>query len=261
MALIEKHAPGSFCWVELGTTDQNAAKSFYAGVFGWNANDMPMGPGDYYTIFKLEGADVAAGYTLRPDKQKQGVPPHWMLYIAVENADEIAERAGGAGAKVLASPFDVFTFGRMAVLQDPTGALFSVWQPKSHKGTGIKGVDGTLCWADLATPDPERATRFYTEVFGWKVAPGEHDSSGYLHIQNGEEFIGGIPPAKYRDPNTPPHWLLYFLTSNCDGTAAKARELGARFHLEPTTMENVGRMAVVADPQGAAFAIFQPRPR
>jgi hypothetical protein len=90
------------------------------------------------------------------------------------------------------------------------------------------------------------------------VAPGEHDTSGYLHIKNGDKFIGGIPPAAHRNPNAPPHWLLYFFVEDCDASAAKAKELGAKLHMEPMTMEGVGRMAIVADPQGAVFALFQP---
>ncbi len=156
---------------------------------------------------------------------------------------------------------NVYDVGRMAVVQDPTGAVFALWQPKSHTGTGIAGVPGTLCWADLITPDPARAKEFYTGLFGWRIIKGENDPSGYLHIANGEKFIGGIPPANFRDPNVPPHWLLYFLVSNCDATAAKAKELGAKTYLAPMTMEKVGRMAILADPQGAVFPIFQPLPR
>src|SRR5205807_84414 len=105
---------------------------------------------------------------------------------------------------------DVFDLGRMSVLQDPTGGTFCVWQPKKHQGTGITGVPGTLCWADLSTPDVDRAKSFYSGLFGWQIEAGEKDPSGYLHIKNGDQFIGGIPPAKHRDPHTPPHWLSYF---------------------------------------------------
>jgi len=257
MAHIDKHAPGSFCWIELGTSDQNAAKTFYSSLFGWTVQDFPMGPNDFYTMFLLDGRNAAAGYTLRPGQKAQGVPPHWMLYVATDSADDSANRAAQAGGNVLAPAFDVFDVGRMAVLQDPTGAVFSVWQPKSHTGTGIAGVDGTMCWVDLSTPDPGRAKQFYSDVFGWQIAPGENDPSGYLHIKNGEEFIGGIPPSAYRNPSTPPHWLAYFLVSDCDASTAKAQELGANVLMPPMTMENVGRWSVVADPQGAVFAIFQ----
>jgi uncharacterized protein len=258
MPNIDKHQPGSFCWIELATTDQNAAKKFYSGLFGWEVNDMPMGPEGVYTIFRLDGRDAAAGYTLRPDQK--GVPPNWTLYISVDNADAAAALAAKAGGKIFAPAFDVMDAGRMAVVADPTGAIFCVWQPMRNKGIGIAGVDGTLCWADLSTPDPERARKFYTDMFGWKISDDTDDDppSGYVHIQNGEEFIGGIPPVKHRQPGTPAHWMPYFYASNCDSTAAKAKQLGARFYMEPMTMENVGRFGVLADPQGAVFSIFQP---
>jgi len=112
-------------------------------------------------------------------------------------------------------------------------------------------VDGTLCWCDLSTPNPERASKFYGGLFGWQIVAGDEDPEhDYLHIKNGEHFIGGIPSTKHRDPGTPPHWLAYFLTSNCDASADKAKQLGGRLYLPPMTMENVGRFAVVADPQG-----------
>ena len=256
---IDKHAPGSFCWIELGTTDQNAAKQFYASLFGWEINDSPMGPDEIYTIFKLESRDAAAAYTLRPDMRAQGVPPHWMLYVSVASADESAAKAAQSRGKVVAGPFDVLDFGRMAVLQDPAGAAFSVWQPKRHAGIGIAGAPGAFCWADLSTTDPAGASTFYRGLFGWEIMPGQ-DDSGYLHIKNGETFIGGIPPAAYRNPNTPPHWLLYFSVGDCDASASKAQSLGASLYMGPMTMEKVGRWAVVADPQGAVFALFQPIP-
>ncbi len=261
MPNIEKHSPGAFCWIELATTDQSAAKNFYGKLFGWAADDMPMGPNDFYTMFKLEGRNAGAAYTIRPEQRAQGVPPHWMIYVAVESADATASRAAQLGAKVLAGPFDVYDVGRMAVIQDPTGAIFSVWQAKSHIGTKIAGVEGTLCWADLSTPDQEGASQFYSDLFGWKIMKEDEDPAhNYFHIANGEEFIGGIPPAAHRKPGVPPHWLAYFLVSDCDAAAAKAKQLGATFHLAPMSMENVGRFAVVADPQGAAFAIFQAAP-
>ena len=256
---IDKHKPGAFCWIELGTSDHNAAKNFYSSLFGWQSNDMPMGPSGVYTIFQLEGRAAAAGYELNPQQRAQGVPPHWMLYVAVPNADAYASRVSELGGTVLLQPFDVFDAGRMAVLQDPTGAHFCVWQANKNTGTGIAGVDGTLCWADLSTPDPERAKKFYSDLFGWKITDDTDDDppSGYLHIQNGEDFIGGIPPVHPGSQPMPPHWLPYFAVTNCDNTAAQAKKLGAKFYLEPKTMENVGRFAVVADPQGAVFAIFQ----
>ncbi len=259
MANIESHVPGSFCWVELATTDQAAAKTFYTSLFGWSVTDYPMGPGQSYSMFNLEGRNTGAAYTLDP-KHMPGVPPNWALYVAVEDADGAAVKATAAGGKVLGGPFDVAEFGRMAVLQDPTGAVICVWQPKSHQGIGIAGTPGTLCWADLSTPNPEAATPFYEAVFGWRFATGEHDTSGYLHIKNGENFIGGVPPAQHRNPNAPPHWLLYFAVTGADAATDKAKSLGGQVYFGPMTMEGVGRWSVIADPQGAVFALFEPPP-
>jgi uncharacterized protein len=262
MPHVDKHDPGDFCWIELATTDQNAAKKFYSSLFGWVANDMPMGPDSFYTIFRLQAKDCAAGYTMGADERGQGVPSHWNLYIAVDNADAAADKAASLGAKVLAPAFDVFDAGRMAVLEDPTGAIFTVWQAKRNTGIGIIGEPGAFCWADLSTSDTGRAQKFYADLFGWKISPGEgKDASGYLHIANGDRMIGGIQPAAERDPSTPPHWLIYFYVADVDASAAKAKELAATFFVPPMTIEGVGRMAVMADPQGAVSAIFEDSPK
>jgi uncharacterized protein len=254
MANVDKHPPGSFCWVELATTDQNAAKSFYTSLFGWAVIDNPMGPGDFYSIFKLRGRDAAAGYTLRKDQRERGVPVHWSLYIATENADQAAAKAAQAGGTVLMPVFDVMDAGRMAVIHDPTGAVFCAWQAKKSQGIGIVGEPGAFCWADLSTPDPDRAGKFYSTLFGWKLEKGEKDPSGYLHIKSGDQFIGGIPPAH---GNTPPHWLIYFMVADVAAAAAKAAKLGAKILMPPKDMEGVGTWAIVADPEGAVFAIFK----
>src|SRR5258708_26242582 len=142
MANIDKHPVGSFCWIELGTSDQNAAKGFYTSLFGWTFNEFPMGPQEVYTIFRLQDRDAAAAYTLRPEERAQGVPPHWNLYVEVDNADQSAAKAAELGGTVLAPAFDVMDVGRMAIVQDPTGAVIQVWQSRKASGIGIAGVDG-----------------------------------------------------------------------------------------------------------------------
>ena len=257
MPHVDRHSPGEFCWLELATSDQDAAKKFYHALFGWSINDFPMGQAGVYTIFRIDGRDVAAGCTLQPDQKAANVPPHWMIYIAVANADQSAATASSLGGKVLAPAFDVMQAGRMAVIQDPTGAIFCLWQPKNTPGVGITDEPNTFCWADLVTSDPERAKQFYSGLFGWQIVTGEKDTSGYLHIKNGEHFIGGIPPVRQQGPKTPPHWMSYFAVADVDQTAGKAQGLGARIFVPPMDIPGAGRMAVVADPQGAAFALFK----
>lgn len=260
MTRVAEHSPGSFCWIDLATSDQSAAKNFYGALFAWTAEDSPMGPNDFYTMFRLEGRDAAAAYTLPADQQASGVPPHWNLYVAVTNAEAAASRAVALGGKVHAGPFDVADYGRMAVIEDPAGARFSVWEAKTHHGIGISGIEGAFCVADLSTPDQERAGRFYSDLFGWRVMKeDEVPAHNYHHLFNGDAFIGGILPPSFRDPSSPPHWLIYFTASDCDAVVAKTKQLGGRVYLPPMPIEDIGRMAVLADPQGASFAVFQAR--
>ncbi|HZU27136.1 MAG TPA: VOC family protein [Bryobacteraceae bacterium] len=261
MPQIDSHPPGAFCWLELMTSDQTAAKQFYGRLFGWEANDSPMGPDQTYTIFQLGGGAAGAAYTLMADQKEQGVPPNWMLYVATESADSSAARATELGGAILGGPFDVADYGRMAIIRDPQGAVIALWQAKSNPGLTITGVPGTLCWADLSTPDQAGAKAFYSAMFGWEITPGQNDSSGYLHIKNGDAFIGGIPPSHQSNPNSPPHWLAYIAVTDCDATANLAKDMGAQLYLPPMSIENVGRMSIIADPQGAVFAIFTASPR
>ncbi len=243
--------------MELNTSDQTAAKKFYTSLFGWECTDSPMGPDDYYTTFSAQGHKAAGGFTMRPEEAKLGIPSHWNLYIAVASAEATTKRAAECGGKVFCGPFDVATHGRMSTIADPTGAVFSIWEPKEHPGIGVQGQHASFCWADLSTPDPTRAAKFYSEVFGWGMQPGQED---YLHITNGKDYIGGIPPAKSRDANAPPHWMIYFQVDDCDASSTRAKELGANIFFGPQTIERVGRMTFLADPQGAVFALFQNLP-
>ncbi len=147
-----------------------------------------MGPNDFYTMFKLQGRHAAAGCTLRPEERSHGVPPHWMIYIQVEKADAAAAKAQQLGGKVLAPAFDVMDAGRMAVVQDPTGASFCVWQVKKDTGIGIANVAGTLCWADLSTPDAKRASAFYSGLFGWQLTADPKDHFGLPAHQERRAF-------------------------------------------------------------------------
>lgn len=257
MANLQAQKPGSFCWIELGTTDQHAAKDFYQKLFGWSSDDMPMGPNDFYTMFKLNGRDVGAAYTLRPDQQQRGVPVHWMLYIACEDVNASTKRAADLGGAVLMGPMDVFTAGRMAVLEDPTGGVFCLWQAKEHSGIVAHNEEGTLCWADLLTKDRDAAAEFYSKLFGWTIEKEDEKQHNYYHIKNGEDYIGGMPAPNQQLPGTTTHWSIYFQTANCEARTSHALQLGARTLAANVKHENVGELSIVQDPQGATFCLFQ----
>jgi predicted enzyme related to lactoylglutathione lyase len=256
--------PGSFCWFELGTSDQPAAVQFYRSLFHWDVNESPMGPGEVYPMFTFRGLDAAAAYTLRPSQRDQGVPPHWMIYVAVTDTDATSARAAELGGVVVVPPFDVFDFGRMAVIQDPTGAMFSIWQGRQHKGAGIWGVPGAASWGDLSTPDQARAGEFYSLLFGWRMVSGkdlhEAEPGEYFHILNGNDMIGGITPPEQRDPNAPPSWMTYFEAESCSAATSRAKELGGTAYLENMAISEEGHVSVVADPQGAVFGIHAKKP-
>jgi hypothetical protein len=254
MSEIKSYTPGTFCWADLGTTDAAAAKKFYRTLFGWEHADVPAGP-SVYTLFQIHGRDVGGLYQLDP-KQQEGVPPHWMSYISVASADESAARAEKLGAKVLMPAFNVMNKGRMAVLQDPTGAHVSLWQPQSHIGAMLGAEPGTPCWNELMTTDVARARTFYTELFGWgtkEMAMGGPDP--YVVFQQGDKSVAGMmaTPA----PQIPPHWMEYFQVADCDAQTAKAKSLGAAVLAGPMDVPTVGRFATLADPQGAAFSIIR----
>jgi len=161
MAERTSYAPGTFSWVELVTSDADAAKAFYTAVFGWDYRDIPIGEGMVYSTALVDGRAAGALYASAEQ------PPHWNCYVTVESVDEAARRAGELGAKVMAEPFDVMDVGRMAVIADPTGAALALWEPRSHIGASVVNQPGALTWNDLVTPDPDAAARFYGSLFGW----------------------------------------------------------------------------------------------
>src|SRR5258706_1750775 len=255
MPEVTSHPPGAFSWIELGTTDQSAAKEFYGKLFGWTFADTPMGPGEVYTTFNLKGRDVGAAYQLDP-KRMPGVPPHWMIYIATADADATAKRSAELGGAVMQPGFDVFDLGRMAVLKDPTGATYSVWQAKKHLGLGLVNEPGAFCWGQLDTNDTVKAEAFYKALFGWDAKTGTDGGMTYTEWRLAGVPIGGmmaLPPGA----GGPPHWLAYFAVEDCDASAAKAASLGATTYVPPTSIPGTGRFAVFGDPQGAAFAIYR----
>lgn len=255
MAEVKAHPPGAFCWMELATTDQNAAKQFYRRLFDWTAKDVPISEGEVYTTFQLRGRDAAAAFTLDP-KRLPGVPPHWQLYVATPDADATVRRAVELGGTVIAGPFDVMELGRMAVFTDPTGGTIAVWQARTHLGIAVHNEPGSFCWGQLNTSDPAKAEAFYTALFGWQAKTGTGGGMTYTEWLLGGVPIGGMMALPPGAP-MPSHWLGYFSVTDCDATAARAAELGARTFVPPTAIEGMGRFAVFADPQGAAFAVYK----
>ena len=248
-----KYTPGTFSWVDLTTTDQEAAKSFYAGLFGWEADDRPAGNGVIYSMQQIGGKSVAAISPQPKQQREMGLPPLWNSYITVDSADDAAGKAGDLGATVHAPPFDVMDVGRMAVIADPQGAFFMVWEPKATIGAELVNVPGALCWNELHTTDLDAAKGFYGGVLGWEWSEFKDSPEPYFVITNQGHQNGGV--TGLAQPGIPPNWLVYFAVEDIDAAVAKVQELGGASVTGPIDT-GVWKIAVVQDPQGGTFALF-----
>ena len=258
MQEVPEYKPGTFCWIELGTSAGPAAKDFYTKLFGWDVEDHDMGPAGIYTIYKLNGKDVAASYELMSEQRAQGVPPHWLSYVSVASADDTAAKAKASGATLMKEPFDVFTLGRMAVIQDPTGAVFAIWEAKDNKGLGITHTSNSLCWNELLTNDTQKGADFYTNLFGWTT---EQFGGDYTIFKNDDPGVAGMFKILPEMGPIPPNWTIYFAVDDCDATVQKTTELGGSVLKPAEDIPTIGRFAVLMDPQSAVFAIIKPEPR
>jgi predicted enzyme related to lactoylglutathione lyase len=247
-----KHEEGTFSWADLSTSDLDAAIALYTDLFGWEVSKEDVPGGGVYAMFRLNGKDVAAASPQRPEEQ--GMPPHWNVYVTVADAEQTAKQAESLGGTILAPAFDVVDYGRMAVIADPTGGVFCVWEPKSNIGAQAMGDAGELAWFELLTNDTDKAGRFYAELFGYELSPFGDDGS-YTVFKKGETQIGGMMKAPQE--GMPTYWGLYFTAEDVDKVHEKVKAAGGQAMMEPTDMPEVGRLAVLADPQGAAFGVIK----
>ena len=271
------YIPGVPCWVDTSQPDPEAAVDFYRGLFGWEFEDVmpPESEGKYF-MARLRGGDVAAVGSI-----PEAAPPMamWNTYIWVDSADDAASKVRDAGGGVLMEPFDVMDAGRMAVVTDREGAVFSVWQAKRNKGAQIVNEPGSLSFNGLGTRDIEAAKSFYGSVFGWSTLDvgggaemwtlpgyGDHlerdnpDLRKQLAETGGppgfEDVVASINPLPDDQPDTPAHWSVTFAVEDADATAARATELGGTLVVPPLDAPWV-RMTIINDPQGATLIASQ----
>lgn len=256
MTEFKEYTPGTFSWVDLATIGAAEAKKFYGELFGWEFVDLPAGEGMYYSMCQLGGKEVAGLYELGPQQREQGFPPHWMSYVTVASVDETAAKAKSLGGQLPMEPGDVMDSGRMALVQDPTGAILAVWEPRAHIGARLANEPGSFTWNELATPDADKAGQFYTRLFGWNTQVFDMPSGPYTTFLNGERMNAGMMQITEEWGDVPPHWLVYFAVADCEQCTEQAKELGAKILVPPTEAGEIGRFSVIQDPQGAVFSII-----
>jgi predicted enzyme related to lactoylglutathione lyase len=258
---MSDYPAGTFCWVDLATTDPGAAKEFYAALFGWEGTDVPAGEAGVYTMLRKGGTDVGGLYEFSPEMRKTGVPPHWMSYIYVENVDASAAKVPELGGKVMAPPFDVMDLGRMAAVSDSTGAHFVLWQPKGTKGTVLVNEPGALCWNELYVHDTAAARDFYGGLLGWKTKVSKSPTGDdYFEFVNSERPAGGMMAIKPEWGEVPPNWSVYFVVEKLAATLEQAKQTGGKVAVPPMEVPGIGTFAFLQDPQGAYFAVIEPAP-
>jgi len=260
MSTRTEYAPGTPSWIDLTTPDVAAGKEFYGSLFGWSFVDEDTGdPDNPYTMVLQGGKPVAGMMKLSPEMAAGGMPPVWSTYVTVKDVDASAKKAKDLGGTVLAEPMDVMTAGRMAVLADPAGAVFCIWQAKDSIGAEIVNEPVSLTWNELLSTDLAKVKPFYEGLFGWKTEdvemPGGTGHYTIWTIDGFEQGMAGAMPTPME--GMPSFWNVYLQVDDTDATVKQAKDLGASIMVEPMDIPGVGRTASIVDPQGATISVLK----
>jgi len=261
MSERDGHQHGVPCWVDTWQDDADAAAAFYSRLFGWEVHGGDTGDGRGHWMCTLRERAAAAIGSPRPAELSG--PAVWGTYVWVDDADAVVRRALAAGGGVALDPFDSLDGGRMAILADPQGAAFGVWQPGEHRGAEVVNEFGAWAMSSLATPDPDAAASFYGDLFGWRT-----EAFGPATMIRLPGFVGGEPSQPVaRDvvavmvpSDGPAAWNVDFWIEDVDAAAELTRELGGTVVAPPYDVPQVGaRQAVLADTAGASFSVTRMR--
>lgn len=246
---------GRFVWHELMTTDPAAAAKFYKEVVGWGTTESDM-PGMKYTMFTAGEIPMAGLMPMMPNALAMGAPPNWTCYIEVPNADETIKQAESMGGKTLVPATDIPGVGRFAVLQDPQGAVFCVITSATAIAPETDPTPMTFSWHEVTSNDLASSISFYERLFGWKKQ-SEYDMGqmGIYYMYGRDRFTyGGMMQRSGEMP--PPAWLHYVSVSGtADAAADRAKANGGTVIMGPMEVPGGDRIAIILDPQGAAFAV------
>lgn len=250
---------GDFCWTELLAVDINKSTEFYKSLFGWGTETMPLGNNETYVMYKVGDTRVAGGMQINDEMRAKQVLPHWNSYVLVDDIHESVKAAQALGATIYKDVADVTDMGKMAVIADPTGAAFSLWQAmKTNDGQSLpKNAVGNIGWYELMTMDTDKAGKFYTDLFKWTVNSKKMPTGEvYNMFMIGDKPVAGMMKPE-KENNFKPFWGVYFTVSNLDECINKAKKLGATLWYEPMTIADVGRITMIKAPDGESFSVIE----
>ena len=255
MPLRDTAPLGAPCWIDLMTSDKDASRSFYGELFGWTSEDAGEDYG-HYVNFSRDGVQVAGCMDKQPNSP---IPDTWSVYLATADADATAAAIGPLGGQTMFPVMDVMDLGRMSMLLDPGGAAIGIWQPGLHKGFGVLAEPRAPGWFELHTRSYDDSVAFYREVFGWDAhTVSDEPEFRYSTLGEGDDALAGIMDGTGHLPEgVPSHWAVYFSTDDTDATVKQVGELGGSV-LEDPQDTPYGRLAVVADSNGASFRLMGP---
>lgn len=253
MPTVTSHPPGTLCWLDLSTSDAEGARAFYAALFGWEYDVFGPEMG-FYAFAKNAGRPVGG---IGQPPPEMNVPPSWTPYFSTEDAAKTLAAVQAHGGGLVFGPMDIPHQGVQAVVSDPTGAMFGIWEPKPFAGAGVLDETGSLAWAEVNTRDAVRARDFYATIFGLEAEKIPGDEMEYYTLSKDGRMRAGVMQMTAQWGELPPHWMVYFAVADIDAAVARIGELGGKVHHGPFDTP-YGRMAVVADPQGAVFSIMVP---
>ena len=254
---MPKRQTGDFCWVELCTTDSAKAFDFYHPIFNWGKITHDNGDFGEYHMLTLNEQEIAGAFQLTDDMKKQGAVPCWNAYVKVDDVDATANKAKSLGGKILNGPFDVMEYGRMAVLEDPTGAVVCLWHTDKNSETPEKTQPGNYGWIELLTTDTQKAETFYKTLFDWTAETAQFGDHDYTSFSINGEPIAGMMKIKSEWGHVPPNWNVYFTVNNLDESLEIAKKNGAELCCDVMEIPEVGRFTTLKDPQGVYVSMIQ----
>ncbi|MEU0581406.1 VOC family protein [Streptomyces griseoincarnatus] len=232
-----EYTEGTPCWVDAQLPDLEAGKRFYGELFDWTFEGRPTG-----TVRALKDGDAVASLARKTDGR---LPTVWTVSFSTPDADGLCARIRAAGGQVVAPPTPLGDLGRTALVTDPEGAVFSLWQPGTATGFGRRHEPGAFAWVQLYTRDTETANTFYGDLF--------HDA---LFGEGADPDFGRAPVSEVFAPEMPPHLLVHFAVTELEPALEQVARLGGRTQVPPFET-SYGTAAVVSDNQGASFALLR----